>query len=222
MQPWRQSPSLFVKPNVLPWLHFTQIEGLLPLQLSSSCSSHTTSSYHQAGTWPCSFRPSQITPIISSQRVFSQSNSCDSMKSFGLIWFQKFLTSLLSLRLSTFPYCHRSWAPVLLKWIQHGLASCRLLLPLFLCWKLWGRGKVWEDKSKVSQTGHSGRAVCWEQSLSQNKGPWAKLSGSFLTVLLHISWRILKESFKLNRVFASKSTTKVAWFSEVLKAYSFC
>lgn len=74
MQPWRQSPNFFVKLNVLSWLHFTQIKGLVPLQLSSSCSSHTHPHTRQAGVWPCSVRSSQISVIVSSERFFIQIN----------------------------------------------------------------------------------------------------------------------------------------------------
>lgn len=81
-----------------------------------------------------------------------------------------------------------------------------------------GKGGKHKTKQGFTSCGHSGQAICREQSLSQNTGPQAKLSGSFLSVLLHISWRVLKESFKLNWAFASKSATEVAWFSEALKA----
>lgn len=97
------SPEGKVSP---PCLHFTQIKGLVPLQLSSSHLSQYPPSYHQAGVWPCTFRLSQISLIISSERVFSHSHLFDQINQIDLIWFQKFLTSLLSLRLSTFLYCH--------------------------------------------------------------------------------------------------------------------
>lgn len=57
--------------------------------------------------------------------------------------------------------------------------------------------------------GRSGQAVFRAESPSQSTGPSAKLSGSFLSVLLHISWRTLRDSFKLNWAFASKRATKV-------------
>lgn len=103
------------------------------------------------------------------------------------------------------------------------LAICRHLLLSFFFAGNFGEGGNQEKTTQgFTSRGRSGQAVFRAESPSQSTGPSAKLSRSFPSVLLHISWRTLRDSFKLNWAFASKRATKVDWFSEVLKAYSFC
>lgn len=191
MQPWRQSLSLFVKPNVLPCLHFTQIKGLVPLQLSSSHLSHThphttkqvsglVLSDCPRSVW--SFLQREFLAIVINLTRLIKLTWSDFRSSSPVCWACNCQPSFIGPEL----LCHWSGSST-------ALASCRYLLPLFLCWKLWGGRKHEKTKQGFTSCGHSGQAVCREQSLSQNTGPWAKLSGSFLSVLLHNFWRILKE-----------------------------
>lgn len=148
MQPWRQSPRLFVKPNVLPWLHFTQIKGLIPLQLSSSYSSHTHPHTNKEVSglvlsdhprWVWSFLQREfLAREINLTRLIHLTWS-DFRSSSPVCWAYNCQPSLIAIDPGLL--CHWSGSST-------GLASCIYILPLFLCWKLWEGGKAWEDKAR--------------------------------------------------------------------------
>lgn len=148
MQPWRQSPRLFVKPNVVPWLHFTQIEGSVPLQLSSSYSSHThPHTTKVVSGLVLSDCPRSVWSFL--QRMFL-ARKINLARLIHLTW-SDFRSSL--------PVCWACDSQPSLTAVDPGLlycwsrsstalASCKYLLPLFLFWKLWEAGKAWEDKAR--------------------------------------------------------------------------
>lgn len=183
MQPWRQSLSLFVKPNVLPCLHFTQIKGLVPLQLSSSHLSHThPHTTKQVSGLVLSDCPRSVWSFLQREFLAIVINLIRLIK---LTWSDFRSSSLVCWACDCQPSFIAIGPELLCHWSgsSTALASCRYLLPLFLCWKLWGGRR----QSKVSQA-----VVTVVRQYAENS-PSAKTQGpepSFLDPFCQFSYTI--------------------------------
>lgn len=159
----------------MPWLHFTQIHGLVPLQLSSSCCSCTHP--HTGKQVPGPVLPDHPRSVWSFlQRDFLarliNSTRSDFRSSSEIWWGWDHLT------------CPFAVGPMPLKCLQHSLASCRHLLLLFFCWRLW-RGGSTRMQNKVSQA-----VVAVVRRYAENS-PSAKAQGpepSFLDLFCQFSY----------------------------------